>query len=128
MCRTTLLKASLNLSEISIDNYVEILRFHLDGQAKVRTVASQVPQQIPAVAAAEPAFDFDVMLFDQMIHGRFAVVDFHRQGGDLEEMAKLAGLGVLHVDLVGQTAQERLVDQVSGIQVRGKDDHLIKGN
>src|SRR4051812_48825588 len=126
MWRTTLLKASLNLSKISIDNDVEILRFHLDGQAKVRTVASQVSQQIPAVAAAEPASGLDVMLCDQMIHGRFAVVDFHRQGGDLEEMAKLAGIGILHMDLVGQTAQERLVDQISGIQVRGKNDHLIE--
>ena len=128
MCLPTLSKASIDLSEISVDHDVEILRFHLDGQAEVRTVASQVPQQIAAVAATEAALGLDVMFLNQMIDGRLAVVDLHRQGGDLEEMAKLVRIGVLHMDLVGQTAQEGLVDQVSGIQVGREDDHLIERN
>ena len=41
-------------------------------------------------------------------------------------MAKLVKIGVFHMDLVGQAAQEGFVDQVPGIQVGRKNDHLIE--
>src|SRR5271157_4527761 len=102
----TLSEASIDLSKISVDDDVEILRFHLDGQAEVRAVASQVPQQIAAMAATEASLGLDVVFLNEMFDSRLVVVDLHRQGGDLEEMAKLVRIGVLHVDLVGQAGKK----------------------
>ena len=33
-----------------------------------------------------------------------------------------------HFDLVGDPPQERVVDQVRGLQVRGEDDQLVEGD
>src|SRR5208337_3729110 len=102
-------EASIDLSEIGVNNDVEILRFHLDRQAEVGAVASQVPQQIPGMTATEASLGLDVVCLNEMVDGRFVVVDLHRQGGDLEEAAKFVWFGVFHMDLVGQAAQEGFI-------------------
>src|SRR3974377_1520824 len=93
-------EASIDLSKIGVDNDVEILRFHLDGQAEVRAVAFQVSQQIAAMAASEASLGLDVVFLNEVFNSRLVIVDLHRQRGGLEEMAKLVKIGVFHMDLV----------------------------
>ena len=70
-----------------------------------------------------------IILLDQVIQRRpdpGTRLDFHRCGKLQKEAAKLLLRRVADVDLVRNSPQERLVDQVARLKIRRKDDELVE--
>ena len=83
-------------------------------------------QQIARMAVSHRPAWLAIVFVDQVLKWRAARLDFHRRGQSQKQLAELLFRGAADVDLVGNAPQKGLVNQVAGLQVRGKNDELVE--
>lgn len=80
------------------------------------------------MAIAEWAVVGSVVLGDEVIDGLLTMGDFQGAAHDFEEFSERFFGGIRDLDLVRDTSEERIVDEVFRFQVGAKDHQLIEGD
>lgn len=122
------MRTRLHDREVVIDGEVDGLFGHLQRDVVEQAVRANLHQKIAGLAVSEgPTYPF-VMGRDQVIEQFGFVGDLHGFRHDVEQSAKIGFAGVGDFDLVRDTTQERIIDEVFGLQVGAEDDQLIEGD
>ncbi len=80
------------------------------------------------MAVAHRAPRLLVVGFDQVVDDLRIMGDLEDPAHDFEEFPERAFLRVENLDFVGDSAKERVVDEVFRFQVRAEDDELVEGD
>lgn len=93
-----------NYREIGWHDAVEQIGTHLDRKAIVNAVVTDLAHQVTRLAAAHRPVARLVVLFDEMINGRWVVLAVELLGAEFEEQVKLIARRVFGFYLVRNAA------------------------